>query len=76
MPANLLSIVRHGAATLIHLVRLAAVIAVMTGHLVLHHGAVLVHTAMMHLSGAEADMQTRSLRLTIEGEHRYTGDYG
>ena len=76
MPADLLSIVYHGAAALVHLVRLAALGAMVTRHLVLHHRTMLMHTAMLHLSGTEADMQARRLRLTIEGEHRNTGDYG
>ena len=75
MPADLLSIVYHGAAALVHLMRLAALGAKVTRHLVLHHRTMLMHTAMLHLSGTEADMQTRRLRLTIEDEHRNTGDY-
>lgn len=76
MPADLLSITYHGAAALVHLVRLAAVIAMMTGHFMLHNGAMLMHTAMLHLSGTEADMQPGCLGLTVEGEHRYASDNG
>lgn len=75
MAAGLLS-VRQGATTLIHLVRLAAVIAMMTGHFMLHIGAMLMHTAMCCLSGTENDMQPGCLGLTVEGEHRYASDNG
>ena len=76
MPADLLPIVYHGAAALVHLMRLAALGAMVTRHLVLHHRTMLMHTAMLHLSGTETDMQPRCLGLTVEGEHRYAGDYG
>lgn len=76
MPADLLPIVYHGAATLVHLVRLAALGAMVTRHLVLHNGAMLMHTAMCCLSGTENDMQPGCLGLTAEGEHRYASDNG
>lgn len=49
MAVYLLPVVGYGAAAVVHLVVLAAVVSVVSGNLVLHRRAVFMHTAMLVL---------------------------
>ena len=76
MPESLLSIVRYRTSGSIHSIMPATVVMMAFGHLMFYNRAMLMHTAMVCLSGTEADVQTGCLRLTTEGEHRNAGDNG
>ena len=68
MAAGILVVVGNRAAALVHLIMLAAMVMMTLRNPVLHNRTMLMHTAMINLGGAYADVQTGCLGLTVQGE--------